>query len=166
MAEFKLINGTDNNDTEVDNEKEYFLSLKAQSFEITQENTTPVYCSIPVESTKDKKYLYKITMNPDYTLSDFINKPIEVSNIYVDVNEMIDKDPDSETYGEVLKKPRTILIDKEGKSYVAGVSIGVFRAVKEILKMFGDPATWDESMVITPALKKTPKGNMITLNVD
>lgn len=125
----------------------------------------PAYTSLDVSTPTGKKKLYHITNHPDYNISDFINKTISIKDIYVDVNPRLNKDEKSENYGTYEDKPRTVLIDTEGKSYVAGVSIGIFNAVREILRIFGDPATWPEPLDVMPVLVKTPKGNMLSLEI-
>lgn len=125
----------------------------------------PAYTSLDVTTPTGKKKLYHITNHPDYNISDFINKIIAIKDIYVDVNPHLNKDEKSENYRTYQYKPRTVLIDTEGKSYVAGVSIGIFNAVREILRIFGEPATWVEPLEVMPVLVKTPKGNMLSLEI-
>lgn len=127
--------------------------------------TAPAYTSMDVTTAAGKKKLYHITNHPDYNISDFINKTITIKDIYVDVNPRMNKDKESENYGVYEEKPRTVLIDTEGKSYVAGVSIGIFNAVREILRIFGDPNTWPEPLDVMPVLVRTPKGNMLSLEI-
>lgn len=135
-------------------------------YTITVADTTPVYTSLDVSDAKGKRKLYKITNHPDYTLSEFINKPIKAVDIYVDSNQRMNKDPESENFGCYENKPRSIIIDENGKSYVSGVSIGIFNAIKEIIRIFGTPDTWDEPLTVIPVTVKTPKGNMLSLEVE
>lgn len=141
-------------------------SISAQYSIGRKEETSPVFTSLDVTGSKGKRNLYKITNHPDHTISEYINKPIKVKDIYVDVNERQNKDKESDNYGVYEDKPRTILIDENGQSYVAGVSIGVFNAVKEIIRIFGTPDTWDEPLTVIPVTVKTPKGNMLSLEVE
>lgn len=137
----------------------------ADAYQIGTASTAPVYTTLDVSTKEGKKKLYQIKNHPDHTLSDFINKPIRIKDIYVDVNPRMNKDPDSENFGCVEDKPRTVLIDENGESYVSGVSIGIFNAVKEIIRTFGDPAAWDEPLEVVPVNVKTPKGNMLSLDI-
>lgn len=137
----------------------------ADAYQIGTASTAPVYTTLDVSTKEGKKKLYQIKNHPDHTLSDFINKPIRITDIYVDVNPRMNKDHDSENFGVVENKPRTVLIDENGESYVSGVSIGIFNAVKEIIRTFGDPATWDEPLEVVPVNVKTPKGNMLSLDI-
>lgn len=135
------------------------------AFEIGTASTAPVYTTLDVSTKEGKKRLYHIKNHPDHTLAEFVNKTISIKDIYVDVNPRMNKDPDSENFGVMEDKPRTVLIDVNGESYVAGVSIGIFNAVKEIIRTFGDPATWPEPLDVMPLYVKTPKGNMLSLEI-
>lgn len=135
-------------------------------YSITAKDTAPVYTSLDVSGIQGKRKLYKITNHPDHTISEFINKPIRAVDIYVDANQRMNKDPESENFGVYENKPRTIIIDENGESYVAGVSIGIFNAVKEIIRIFGEPHTWDEPLTVIPVTVRTPKGNMLSLEVE
>lgn len=126
----------------------------------TGTHAAPAYTSLDVTSTAGRKKLYNITNRPDHNISDFINKPISITDIYVDVNAR----PNRET-GEIEDKPRTVLIDTNGESYIAGVSVGVFNSVREILRIFGEPSTWDEPLTVMPVTVRTPKGNMLALEI-
>lgn len=137
----------------------------AESYQIGTASTALVYTTLDVSTAAGKKKLYRIKNHPDHTLSEFVNKPIRVTDIYVDVNPRTNKDPESDNYGVVEDKPRTVLIDENGESYVAGVSIGIFNAVKEIIRTFGDPSTWEEPLEVVPVYVKTPKGNMLSLDI-
>lgn len=135
------------------------------AYEIGTASTAPVYTTLDVSTTVGKKKLFKIKNRPDHVLADFVNIPIRIKDIYVDVNPRMNKDPESENFGVMEEKPRTVLIDENGESYVAGVSIGIFNAVKEIIRTFGDPCTWPEPLEVMPVTVRTPKGNMLSLDV-
>lgn len=141
------------------------LTTTADAYQIGTASTAPVYTTLDVTTKEGKKKLYRIKNHPDHTLSEYINKTIRITDIYVDVNPRTNKDPDSENYGVIEDKPRTVLIDENGESYVSGVSIGIFNAVKEIIRTFGDPSTWEEPLEVMPVFVKTPKGNMLSLDI-
>ena len=133
-------------------------------FAITSGNATPVYCTVDDSTTDGKKQLYKIKNRPTHNISDYINKQIKIKDIYIDVNARMNKD--GENAGVIENKPRTILIDDKGESYIAGVSIGIYQAVKEIIRTFGDPRTWDEPLTVTVVQVKTARGNMLSLDIE
>ena len=132
-------------------------------FAITSGNATPVYCTIDDSTKEGKKHLYHVKNRPDHNISDYINKTIRIKDIYIDVNSRVAKD--GENAGRIEDKPRTILIDENGESYIAGVSIGIYEAVKEIIRTFGHPATWDEPLEVVVVTVKTPNGNMLSLDI-
>lgn len=139
------------------------LSGTVDQFAITAGNSTPVYCTLDDSTAEGKKQLYKIKNRPTHNISDYINKEIRVKDIYIDVNARMNKD--GENAGVIENKPRTILIDDNGESYIAGVSIGIYQAVKEIIRTFGDPATWAEPLTVTVVQVKTARGNMLSLDI-
>lgn len=139
------------------------LAGTVDQFAITAGNATPVYCTLDDSTTAGKKQLYKIKNRPTHNISDYINKQIKIKDIYIDVNARMVKD--GENAGCFENKPRTILIDDNGESYIAGVSIGIYQAVKEIIRTFGDPTTWDEPLTVTVVQVKTARGNMLSLDI-
>lgn len=139
------------------------LAGTVDQFAITSGNATPVYCTLDDSTTAGKKQLYKIKNRPTHNISDYINKQIRIKDIYIDVNARMVKE--GENAGVFENKPRTILIDDKGESYIAGVSIGIYQAVKEIIRTFGDPTTWDEPLTVTVVQVKTARGNMLSLDI-
>ena len=136
----------------------------ADKYAITDNKTKPVYCTIDNSTFRGKQQVYHMTMHPDHTLSEYINRTIRVKDIYIDVNQRTIKD--GANAGLVEDKPRTILVDENGESYIAGVSVGVYQAVREIIRNFGDPRTWDEPLPIKVVQISTPRGNMLSLDID
>ena len=117
------------------------------------------YCSVKAESKDETVALYNATNAPDFRLKSFINKPINVKDIFVEVVTCVNKET-----GEVRKCPRTVLIDDKGKSYTA-VSLGVFSALRKLFTIFGTPDTWDKPMKITPIGVQKDKYEILTLSV-
>ena len=132
-------------------------------YAITQGNSSPVYCTVDDTTMDGKRKLYHYKNRPDHNISDFINKEIKIKDIYIDVNARVQKD--GENAGAIENKPRTILIDDKGESYIAGVSIGIYQAVKEIIRTFGDPKTWTEPLPVVVVQVNTPKGKMLSLDI-
>lgn len=118
------------------------------------------YCSIAVDP-KDRKTasrVYNALNNPEHRVADFINKDIHVSDILIEVSEVV-----SEETGEYAEVPRVVLIDDEGKAYQA-VSIGMFNAIKNAVKVFGTP-TWEPPLTMTIKQKNVKNGSMLTAEV-
>ena len=132
-------------------------------YAITAGNAAPVYCTVDDSTMESKRKLYRYKNRPDHNIRDFIDKEIRIKDIYIDVNARVQKD--GENAGVVENKPRTILIDDKGESYIAGVSIGIYQAVKEIIRTFGDPKTWIEPLPVVVVQVTTPKGKMLSLDI-
>lgn len=139
------------------------LTPDVNQYAITANNASPVYCTMDASSWEGKKRLLKIKSRPDHNIGDFINKTIRIKDIYIDVNSRVSKDPDK--LGVVEDKPRTIIVDDKGESYVAGVSIGVYNAIKEIIRTFGEPSTWEQPIDVMVVQITTPRGKMLSLDV-
>lgn len=99
------------------------------------------YCTMQAEDTKAKITLYNACANPA-KLSDNINIPIEMIHFYVEIIQCANKES-----GELVNVPRVVIIDKTGKGYQA-VSVGIYNAIKRIVSMFGNPASWDSPIKI------------------
>lgn len=139
------------------------LPTASSEYAITSGTSTPVYCTLDDSTMSGKKQLYKIKNRPDHNIADYINKQIRIRDIYIDVNQRVARD--GENAGVIENKPRTILIDENGESYIAGVSIGIYQAVREIIRTFGDPSTWDEPLTVTVVQVRTARGNMLSLDI-
>ena len=101
------------------------------------------YCTMVAENRQAMATLYNAVSNPE-KISAHINKPIEMIHFYVEVIQCA-----NESTGAIVNVPRVVLIDKTGKGYQA-VSVGVYNAVKRIVSMFGNPATWDTPVTVVP----------------
>lgn len=94
------------------------------------------YCSLVPATDADRKTLYNAVNSPAGKLADYIGKQITVTDVYVEIVDMMNQET-----GEVTKAPRIVLFDKDGNSYGA-VSTGVFGSLKKLFAVFGTPDTW------------------------
>lgn len=94
------------------------------------------YCSMTAADNKSKVTLYNACSSPK-KIAEMINKQIRVIHVYAEIIQCV-----SEDTNDLVSVPRVILIDEKGQGYQA-VSIGIYNAVKRIIALFGDPATWD-----------------------
>ena len=138
--------------------------VNTSKYAMNSGTSTPVYCTLDDSTMAGKKQLYNVKNRPNHTISEYINKTIRIKDIYIDVNNRDVKDADGHVIGNE-DKPRTILIDDKGESYIAGVSIGIYQAVREIVRTFGDPKTWVEPLEVMVVQVSTPKGNMLSLEI-
>lgn len=106
------------------------------------------YIGKEVKTIEEKKKLFNALEKCDYVINDCVNKEIIVSNVYIEAKEYIE-----ETTGELKTKFKTILFDKEGKTYVAG-AYGIYNAVVRILSIYGKPEEWSEEVKVKFIKKK------------
>lgn len=122
--------------------------------------TGTTYCTIkadPADRAKAAK-VYNALNNPEYRVADFINKEIAVADVLIEIAEVM-----SEETGEISQVPRVVLIDDDGKAYQS-VSIGMFNAVKNAIKVFGEP-TWDPALTFKIKQRAVKNGSMLTADI-
>ena len=117
------------------------------------------FCSIaPTGDRKHDARIFSALNNPEFRISDYINKRIAVSDILVEIREIADEET-----GVIDVVPRVVLIDEDGKSYQA-LSKGIFSAVKDAFQVFGN-APWDPALVIEIKQRPVKFGSMLTFDV-
>lgn len=118
------------------------------------------FCSINADPN-DRKAASKVfnaLNNPDHRVADFINKKIAVKDVLVEISEVV-----NESTGEIETAPRVVLIDDKGEAYQS-VSVGMFGAVKNAIKVFGQP-TWEPPLDVIIKQKPVGKGSMLTFDI-
>lgn len=110
-----------------------------------------VYCSKLATTEEDKKELFNALESCDVLLNDIVGTTIDVKDIYVEEREVVDEES-----GEIKTKFRTILFDKDGKTYATG-SYGIYNVLKKIVGIYGLPTTWEKPLQVKVA--KRPIGN-------
>ena len=147
--------------------------MSLNSLVALNEEKKDMYISKQVETLQDKKMIYNAMNNPTDSISDLINKEIKIVDIVMEEIELTETDDngdplfDGET-GEIIENKtvavRTILIDDKGLSHQA-VSKGIFNSIKQIINIFGAPASWAEPLTVEVLQVKVKKGSMLTLNI-
>lgn len=124
---------------------------------LTSRETT--FCSLVANTAPEKAMLFKAMNNPEKRVGDCINMTIYAKDLYCEVVDCIDQHT-----REVQKCPRIVIIDKDGVGYQA-VSLGVYSAIKKIIRVFGAP-TWAEPLPLV--VKQITKGDrkLLTFDVD
>ena len=117
------------------------------------------YSSLRSGTLKEKAALYNAMSNPSHKVGDYINKVINVKDVYVELIELEDEDTH-----ESVTAPRIVLVDTEGETYQA-VSKGVFNALTRLIQTFGEP-TWDDGLPLLVRQISLGKNQMLTLEVD
>ena len=102
------------------------------------ENTRERECftSVNLNSEESRIDLFNATENSDVLLNDIVGQTITINDIYIEKYPI--KEVDEET-GEVTfdgVKYRTILFDKDGKTYATG-SYGIYNVIRKMLDLLG-----------------------------
>ena len=121
---------------------------------VSQMTNAPVGSMVTsIECSDDKQgaILYNAIMSPDYGLSEFINKNLFVTDYVCQTIEI----EDNET-GETVQAVRTVIIDKDGKSYGA-VSNGIVQSLAT-LKMVFNVRDWHKDPVEVTVVQPQYKG--------
>ena len=109
------------------------------------------FCSVVAKTEKEKKNLFNALETCDNLLNDCIGTEIELKDVYCEKYNKIDDET-----GEVFTKYRTILFDKDGKSYATG-SYGIYNILRKIFTIYGTPQMWESPLKVKVA--KRPIGN-------
>lgn len=115
------------------------------------------YCSIP--NTGDRKSaiaIFNAVNGADESVAEHIGETLEIVNVVAHPVEIAD-----ENTGEIVNCLRCVLIDKNGKSYVA-VSQGIASALSKIFSIVGSPdnGAWEKEPVKMKIKQvKTRNGN-------
>lgn len=116
-----------------------------------------MYCSLKNDGTrKDKAKVYNALAREDERLSDHINEVLEIVDVVVHPITIADEET-----GEPINTLRTVLIDKDGKNYVA-VSGGIASALSRVISIVGSPedGSWrEEPLKMKIKQVKTRNGN-------
>jgi hypothetical protein len=116
------------------------------------------FCSIEAVDPETKAIVFNAANNPDHKVKEFVNKQIDVKDIYAEIIEIA-----NEETGEITKVPRIVLIDATGLAYEC-VSVGMFAAIRKLVAIYGAP-TWEPPLTVTVKQKSVGKGSMYTLQM-
>lgn len=112
------------------------------NFIVNLKSASTSYCSLNANTQKEKEHLFNIISSPTDRIANIINEIIELKDIYVETVELTNEETEQISFA-----PRTILIDKNGKSFEC-VSIGIFSALKKLFQIFGEPCIWEKPIKI------------------
>lgn len=117
-----------------------------------------VYCSVSESTPASKAIVYNAINNPTVKISDHVGKDIYIKDIYAEEITV----RDNET-GELRTLTKTVLIDPDGNSFFS-VAAGVFRAVKNLISIFGNP-TYETPIHVKVVNVRLKKGSTFGLEV-
>ena len=126
----------------------------SNSLEVFNTPENALYSSIVDDGTSQTKIkIFNAINSPDRQVSDHIGDILEIVDVIAHPVELV-----NETTGEISQAIRTILIDKDGVSYVA-VSQGVASAIGKIFQLIGKPPWTQNPLKMKIKQVKTRNGN-------
>mgnify|MGYP003571274932 CR=1 FL=1 len=117
-----------------------------------QEEQKRVYSSKSMKTIEDKKELFNALEECDVLINDCVGETIDIKDFYIEEYDKTDEDT-----GEIKTKYRTIIFDKDGKSYATG-SYGIYNSIKKLIMVYGYP-TYTDEVKVKISKKKTKNGN-------
>lgn len=129
---------------------------------ITDEN--PTYCSMVVSNREQQKAFYNAVQNCDKKMSDFINKELTFTDVYMEKTEVIEKDAKGNPTGVIQDAVKIVLILEDGTGVVS-TSKGVLTSLYAMFRIFGTPDMWEEPMTVCVKQIETTKGRTFKLEV-
>ena len=121
--------------------------------------STKIWCSFELKTRKEKVDLFNATNEPDETISDNVNKVIQVVNVFAEEIYFTD-----EFTGEITPCARMVFLDKDNKSYSC-CSVGMYSSLQKAFATFGVPSTWLEPLPILIKNKTIGKNKLLTFTV-
>lgn len=119
---------------------------------------TKVFCSVQGSDNATKAVVYNAVNNPTVKISDHVDQDIYIKDIYCE--EITSTDTET---GEIRNMKKTVLIDPQGNSYFS-VANGIFRAVENLIRIFGYP-TYAEPVHVKVVRVKMKKGSTYGLQI-
>ncbi len=109
-----------------------------------------VYSTFKGEDFETRKQVLAALMDPQ-PIADNLGKTINLANVIAQAVEVADDN------GVLNETVRVILVDDKGTSY-AGLSDGLFRSIRNIFGILGEPATWPGPLPVKVTEEKSRKG--------
>lgn len=125
--------------------------MENKEIAIFSQNNNVAYSSIKANTQEEKIKLLNALDNCDFLLNDVAPIEFELKDVYINTYE-------KEIDGEIKLRYRTILFDKDGKSYVTTSSYFYF-ALAKIIAVLGTPDTWTSPLPIQVFKKQVKNGN-------
>ena len=130
---------------------------------IFQSKHKEMFCTMDLEEKENMVKLYNSLQECDVKINDLKGSEIEVVDLFVEKKEVAERDEKTDEIiydenGEVKTKTRfrTILFDKDGKTYVSA-AYGVYNSLRQIIPIFGNP-TKENPIVVKVGTRKLKSG--------
>lgn len=123
------------------------------------------FISFSPDTFEGKKEMYNAINNPDKRINEMINMEIRVRDVILTGVELANSGDDRNSFEDnpfdKRKAIRTIIIDDEGRSYVA-TSDGIATSIRSLYSVFGT-LHFDEPVTVVVKQITVKKGTMLTL---
>lgn len=129
----------------------------ANELTITGTNET-IVTSLTLSSIEDKKKMFNAMNATDFSLSDYLDEAIHVTDYLIHDCEIADDN------GEKQETKRLVLFDEDGKTF-STVSNSAYDSFGKIVTIFGEPSEWNGEITIKATEKKSRKYKFISLEV-
>lgn len=118
------------------------------------------YCSMVPKTPEERKFLFNAVNSPTLTLRDFINKTINIRDVFAEECTFLDKET-----GGVSEGVRIVLIDADDNSY-STCSRGVFSGLSKLFALYGTPDHWTEPVpIMIKQITKSPKQAVLVFEI-
>lgn len=118
------------------------------------------YCSMVPKTPEERKFLFNAVNSPALSLRDFINKTINVRDVFAEECTFLDKQT-----GAISEGVRIVLIDAEGASY-STCSRGVFSGLSKLFALYGTPDHWTEPVpILIKQITKSPTQAVLVFEI-
>lgn len=115
-------------------------------------NERQAYATIDATVKENKAKLFNATENADVLANDCVGTKFILKDVYIEKIPKIDEET-----GEQTIKYRTILFDKDGKTYASG-AYGIYNTVAKILSIYGIDYLHDEGLEVEIAKGSSKSG--------
>ena len=129
----------------------------ANELTITGTNES-IVTSLMLSSIEDKKKMFNAMNATDFSLSDYLDEAIHVTDYLIHDCEIADDN------GEKQETKRLVLFDEDGKTF-STVSNSAYDSFGKIVTIFGEPSEWNGEITIKATEKKSRKYKFISLEV-
>lgn len=141
----------------MENRNEVMIMDNVASVDLVEQLKNPngkFYCSIKDDGKRASKVaIYNAINSADESLAVHIGEVLEIVDVVAHPVTLTDEET-----GEIFESLRTVLIDKNGKSYTA-VSEGITNSLSRIFSIVGEPTWKDEPVKMKIKQIKTRNGN-------
>lgn len=119
---------------------------------------TAMVCTMKPQDDAERAALFNAMNNPEKRLRECVNMTLMIKDVFCEEVEILDKKT-----GELKRCPRIVLIDENLIGYQC-VSMGVFSALKKIIRLYGEP-TWETPIPLEVKLIAKGERVITTLNI-